>query len=154
MNEENFIIEKLADNINKEDIEHLLNSLENKINEINEKQQGEKILGALKRARLLGLMLQDWWEGRYALPWRSAAAAGGALLYFLNPRGVIKEKLSRGWVLSDAAVISLCCHLINEDLRQFIRQSDLDPEKFGFDKYGVTTEKTSSHLPEDNGPKQ
>ncbi|MGM0381122.1 MAG: hypothetical protein ACQEP7_03980 [bacterium] len=130
--ESSYILDKISKNINPEDIEQILQALELKINEIHQEQEGEQILTTLKRARLLGLMLQAWWEDRFTLPWRTAGAVGGALLYFLNPRGLIKNKLSRGWILSDAVVISLCFHLVNEDLKQFIKQSDLDPKKFDF----------------------
>ncbi len=154
MAEENSLVEKLFSNISPEDIETLLEVLEEKINQIEEEQEGEKILTAIKRARLLGLMLQDWWAGEYTLPWRSAAAAGGALIYFLNPRGLIKDKLSRGWILSDAAVISICCHLINEDLQNFVRHSNLDPARFGFQEFIDKPDNLHAGASGDNQPEQ
>jgi len=146
---QNFLMEKLSNNISTEDIQDLLDNFEQTIKNIHEEQEGEKILAGARRIQLLGHMLEAWWEGHFSLPWRSASAIAGTLLYFINPQGIIKEKLTNGWFLSDAIVVSLCCHLVNEDLRRFISKAELDPQKFGFKKEEIKQQNSDSSF-EDN----
>ncbi|PSQ97309.1 MAG: hypothetical protein BRD55_03225 [Bacteroidetes bacterium SW_9_63_38] len=76
---------------------------------------------------LLGLV-QDVRRGRYTqAPVWTLSAAGFALLYVLNPMDVVPDALPLVGVLDDAAVVSACLALLEQDLydyRAWLREQD------------------------------
>lgn len=88
--------------------------------------------GPLRRllddSRLLLGLVQDVRRGRYTqVPVWTLSAAGFALLYVLNPVDVIPDALPLVGVLDDAAVVSACLVLLEQDLydyRAWLREQD------------------------------
>lgn len=87
-------------------------------------QMGRQVL-------LLYDLLRDWWDGEYALPWKTAAAVTGALLYFINPFDVVPDCIPVVGYLDDAVVIGACLRLIRADLKAYVAARDLKPEDYG-----------------------
>lgn len=80
--------------------------------------------GPLRRflddGRLLLALVRDAWDGRYRqVPWWSVSGAAFALLYVLNPLDLIPDALPLIGVLDDAAVVSACLVLIEQDLADY-----------------------------------
>ena len=88
----------------------------------------------LQDGRLLLGLVQDVRRGRYTqVPVWTLSAAGFALLYVLNPMDVIPDALPLLGVLDDAAVVSACLALLEQDLydyREWLQeQRDHDEER-------------------------
>ena len=88
---------------------------------IEERFQGN---GALQRlledGRLLLGLVRDARRGRYrAVPVWTLSAAGFALLYVLNPFDLVPDALPLLGLLDDAAVVSACLSLVEQDLRDY-----------------------------------
>ena len=80
--------------------------------------------GSLRRlwddGRLLLQLVQDARDGRYrALPVWTLSAIGFALLYVLNPFDLVPDALPLVGFLDDAAVVSACLSLVEQDLRDY-----------------------------------
>ena len=74
----------------------------------------------LEDGRLLLELLRDAQEGRYrAVPVWTLSAAGFALLYVLNPFDLVPDALPLLGLLDDAAVVSACLSLVEQDLRDY-----------------------------------
>lgn len=70
--------------------------------------------------RLLFAMVRDYWKGRYRqVPWKTVAAAAGALLYVMNPLDAIPDLIFGLGLLDDAGVVALCLKLVESDLRRY-----------------------------------
>lgn len=70
---------------------------------------------------LLGLVRDVWW-GRYTeVPWWTLSAAAFSLLYVLNPFDLIPDALPVLGALDDAAVVSACLVLLEQDLYDYKR---------------------------------
>lgn len=88
--------------------------------------------GPLRRllddGRLLLALVRDAWDGRYRqVPGWTLSGAAFALLYVLNPLDLVPDALPLIGVLDDAAVVSACLALLEQDLadyRQWRAQSD------------------------------
>lgn len=80
----------------------------------------------LQDGRLLLGLIRDVRRGRYTqVPVWTLSAAGFALLYVLNPMDVIPDALPLLGVLDDAAVVSACLALLEQDLydyREWLRE--------------------------------
>lgn len=80
----------------------------------------------LQDGRLLLGLVQDVRRGRYTqVPVWTLSAAGFALLYVLNPMDVIPDAIPLLGVLDDAAVVSACLALLEQDLydyREWLRE--------------------------------
>mgnify|MGYP006281164185 CR=1 FL=1 len=80
--------------------------------------------GPLRRllddGRLLLALVQDTWEGRYPkVPWWTVSGAAFTLLYVLNPMDLIPDALPLIGVLDDAAMVSACLVLLEQDLADY-----------------------------------
>jgi uncharacterized membrane protein YkvA (DUF1232 family) len=80
--------------------------------------------GPLRRllddGRLLLALVRDAWDGRYRqVPWWTVSGAAFALLYVLNPLDLIPDALPLIGVLDDAAVVSACLVLLEQDLADY-----------------------------------
>ncbi|WP_263820253.1 YkvA family protein [Salinibacter sp.] len=74
----------------------------------------------LDEGRLLLSLVRDVRRGRYrALPVWTLSAAGFALLYVLNPFDLVPDALPVVGLLDDAAVVSACLSLVEQDLRDY-----------------------------------
>lgn len=96
---------------------------------IEERFEREGPLGRLlDDGRLLLGLVRDAWSGRYrSVPRWTVGAAAFALLYVLNPLDLIPDAIPGVGALDDAAVVSLCLVLIEQDLlsyRAWLRDRD------------------------------
>ncbi|PSQ93904.1 MAG: hypothetical protein BRD53_07630 [Bacteroidetes bacterium SW_7_64_58] len=101
-------------------------SLADRVAEIDEDyvKQGAKGSGPLQRlledGRLLLELVRDAQEGRYrAVPVWTLSAVGFALLYVLNPLDLVPDALPLLGLIDDAAVVSACLSLVEQDLRDY-----------------------------------
>lgn len=70
--------------------------------------------------RLMFSMIRDYWNGSYRnLPWKTIAAAAGALLYVMNPLDAIPDLILGLGFLDDAGVVALCLKLVESDLHRY-----------------------------------
>ena len=88
------------------------------VSAIEERFERDGPLGRLlDDGRLLLSLVRDTWLGRYrAVPRWTVGAATFALLYVLNPLDLIPDAIPGVGALDDAAVVSLCLVLIEQDL--------------------------------------
>jgi len=83
-------------------------------------QDGGGLRRFLDDGRLLLHLVRDAREGRYrGLPVWTLSAAGFALLYVLNPFDLVPDALPVVGLLDDAAVVSACLALVEQDLRDY-----------------------------------
>jgi len=85
----------------------------------------------LEDGRLLLSLIRDTWQGRYrGVPWWTVGGAAFALLYVLNPLDLIPDALPVLGALDDAAVVSACLVLLEQDLydyQQWLTADTRDP---------------------------
>ena len=88
---------------------------------IEERFQGSGPLQRLlEDGRLLLELVRDAQEGRYrAVPVWTLSAVGFALLYVLNPLDLVPDALPLLGLIDDAAVVSACLSLVEQDLRDY-----------------------------------
>lgn len=116
-----------------EDVQRVLEDFEDQLEDMQNSEGVRQARTVIGRARLLFQMLGAWAEGRFALPWRSAAAITGGLAYLVNPMGILPSFLKGDdSLLDDALVVFLCYKLVEKDLKRFVDEEDLDPEEYGF----------------------
>ena len=84
-----------------------------------------------RQAQLLYLMLRDWWQDEYEVPWRVVAAITACLLYILNPFDLIPDFIPVIGVIDDLFVVGLAIALIRSDLQRYCRAKNLDPADYG-----------------------
>ena len=84
-----------------------------------------------RQAKLLYLMLRDWWQDQYQAPWRVVGAITAGLLYVLNPFDLIPDFIPVIGAIDDLFMLGLVIALIRSDLRRYCRTKDLDPSDFG-----------------------
>jgi uncharacterized membrane protein YkvA (DUF1232 family) len=80
--------------------------------------------GPLRRllddGRLLLALVRDTWQNRYQeVPWWTVSGAAFTLLYVLNPMDLVPDALPIVGVLDDAAVVSACLVLLEQDLADY-----------------------------------
>ncbi len=74
----------------------------------------------LDEGRLLLGLVRDVRAGRYrCLPVWTLSAVGFALLYVLNPFDLVPDALPVVGLLDDAAVVSVCLSLVEQDLQDY-----------------------------------
>ena len=88
---------------------------------IEERFQGSGPLQrVLEDGRLLLELVRDAQEGRYrAVTVWMLSAVGFALLYVLNPFDLVPDTLPLLGLIDDAAVVSACLSLVEQDLRNY-----------------------------------
>ncbi len=83
-------------------------------------QQSGPLQRLLEDGRLLLSLVRDARRGSYReIPVWTLSAAGFTLLYVLNPFDLIPDTLPLLGVLDDAAVVSACLSLLEQDLRDY-----------------------------------
>jgi uncharacterized membrane protein YkvA (DUF1232 family) len=65
-------------------------------------------------------LVKDYWNNSYRkIPWWTVAAVVAALLYVLSPVDLIPDFIPFFGLLDDAAVVSACLFLIEQDLNKY-----------------------------------
>ncbi len=100
--------------------------------------------GPLRRllddGQLLLALVRDVWGRRYPqVPWWTVSGAAFALLYVLNPLDLVPDALPLIGVLDDAAVVSACLALLEQDLADY-RQWRTQSRRSDADDPGVDNE--------------
>ncbi|OPX29198.1 MAG: hypothetical protein B1H09_06665 [Gemmatimonadaceae bacterium 4484_173] len=80
--------------------------------------------GALSRlitdVKLMISLVKDYWNDNYReVPWWTIAAVVAALLYVLSPVDLIPDFIPFFGLLDDAAVVSACLFLVEQDLSNY-----------------------------------
>ena len=80
--------------------------------------------GALSRlitdVKLMIFLVKDYWNDNYReVPWWTIAAVVAALLYVLSPVDLIPDFIPFFGLLDDAAVVSACLFLVEQDLSNY-----------------------------------
>jgi uncharacterized membrane protein YkvA (DUF1232 family) len=97
---------------------------------IEQRFRGDGPLGRLiEDGRLLLALVQGARQGRYrAVPVWTLSAATFALLYVLNPLDLVPDALPVLGLLDDAAVVSGCLALVEQDLYAYRRWRQTEAE--------------------------
>ena len=88
-------------------------------------------VGLMGRLRLLWLLLRDFTQGRYRLPWRAVAAVAAAALYVVSPIDLIPDFLGPIGFTDDALVVALVWGLLKKELVRYCEWKGLSPDHFG-----------------------
>ncbi len=74
----------------------------------------------LDDGRLLLALVKDYWHGAYRqVPYWTLAAVAFVLLYVANPLDLIPDALPGIGLVDDAAVLSVCLLMIEQDLHEY-----------------------------------
>lgn len=107
-------LDEQAEKFTRQDLEKVLKKEEKIEKKI---RNNQSISGYLTKAKSMFGLVRDYWNGSYKqVPWKTIAAAGGALLYVLMPLDLIPDFIPVAGYLDDAGVIAACLALINDDL--------------------------------------
>lgn len=84
--------------------------------------RGTAMRRAIRDIRLLFGMVRDYARGRYPrIPWNVIAAAGFAVLYFLNPFDLIPDFIPGVGYLDDATLVGFAVASIRAEVRKYAR---------------------------------
>lgn len=110
-------VERGAEDISEVDLDTVIERAE----AIEERfRQNKPLQRLLEDGRLLLAFVRDARSGRYPkMPVWTLSAVGFALLYVLNPFDVVPDALPLLGLIDDAAVVSACFSLVEQDLRDY-----------------------------------
>jgi uncharacterized membrane protein YkvA (DUF1232 family) len=106
-----------ARKITDEDLEKVVNKAE----DIKKKFNPKGPLGRfIEDGQLLLSIVRDYWAGKYRrIPFMAIAAIVFTLLYVLNPFDLLPDFLPVIGQLDDAAVVTICLLLVEQDLHTY-----------------------------------
>ncbi|MCK5840562.1 MAG: DUF1232 domain-containing protein [Candidatus Sabulitectum sp.] len=128
--------------ISKETAERVVNDGANKVteedlykvvNRADDIQRKVSMHGPLGRfisdVKLMISLVKDYWNKNYReVPWWTVAAVVASLLYVLSPVDLIPDFIPFFGLLDDAAVVSACLLLIEQDLSKYKIWKDLESQ--------------------------
>lgn len=127
---ENFGIE--VDTVLPEDVSRVIEDVEDRLDDMENHGGVRLVRRNLQRARLLIDMLRSWRDGRTRMPWRTAAAITGGLIYVVDPGGWLPGFIKgEDSLLDEALVLYLCYRLVKADLRRFAEEQGLETDELG-----------------------
>jgi len=104
---------------NPDKISDLINSVSNKLSDMDENKK--RVTGFFDRIRTLLRMLSAYIRGEYReMPWKSLLMIIGSLIYFLMPLDLIPDFIPISGFADDIAIIFLVFNSINEDIEAFL----------------------------------
>ena len=107
-------LKKHSDQLQEKDLYKVLQK-EQKIED--KFRNNASLTGYFTKAKSLLSLIKDYWNGTYPeVPWKTLAAAGGALLYVLMPLDLIPDFIPIVGLLDDAGVVAACLKLVTDDL--------------------------------------
>lgn len=103
------------------------------VNRADDIQRKVSLHGPLGRfisdVKMMISLVKDYWNKNYRdVPWWTVAAVVTALLYVLSPVDLIPDFIPFFGLLDDAAVVSACLFLVEQDLSRYKSWKDLKAE--------------------------
>ena len=118
------IFSRLAGRLRKEDLRLLLERYRDKLDGLGGNMP-EALNAVVDDVKTMSGMLGSYSNGSYReIPWRSIAAIGGALLYFVIPVDALPDVVPIAGYLDDAFIIKLVVDLLRRDIDDFRRWRD------------------------------
>ena len=112
-----------ANRVTEEDVYKVVN----RADDIQRKVSKHGPLGRfINDVKLMISLVKDYWNKNYReVPWWTVAAIVTALLYVLSPVDLIPDIIPFFGLLDDAAVVSACLFLVEQDLSRYRIWKDL-----------------------------
>jgi len=106
-----------AKRVTEEDVYKVVN----RADDIQRKISPQGPLGRfINDVKLMISLVKDYWNKNYReVPWWTVAAVVAALLYVLSPVDLIPDFIPFFGLLDDAAVVSACLFLVEQDLSRY-----------------------------------
>jgi len=108
--------ERLSGKASKEDIYKAVKESDRIYEKVAESSVLEKEIAKVK---LLLMLLKDYWDGKYTLPYRTIIAIAVALLYILNPIDLIPDILPFLGLTDDLAMLLFVWKMVSKDVKEY-----------------------------------
>jgi len=108
--------ERLSGKASKEDILRAVKESDS----IYEKVANSSVLEKeIAKVKLLLMLLKDYWDGKYTLPYRTIIAIVVALLYILNPIDLIPDILPFLGLTDDLSMLLFVWGMVSKDVGEY-----------------------------------